>query len=224
MGSPPRMRGKPVTKQLWPRRVGITPADAGKTTAHSVPGFTPRDHPRGCGENILLTSAFTSGLGSPPRMRGKRNRGRYYPPLRRITPADAGKTRTLRLSRPKSGDHPRGCGENNTRDGECIPKKGSPPRMRGKPASPPCRNSAARITPADAGKTRDICARSRSAEDHPRGCGENVLESASAGWYAGSPPRMRGKPHPRTAQCHSPRITPADAGKTYETAVASDER
>ena len=31
LGSPPRMRGKPVAKQLRHRRVGITPADAGKT-------------------------------------------------------------------------------------------------------------------------------------------------------------------------------------------------
>ena len=41
------MRGKPVAKQLRHRRVGITPADAGKTRQNgksaSSPGITPAD-------------------------------------------------------------------------------------------------------------------------------------------------------------------------------------
>ena len=51
-----------------------------------------------------------------------------------------------------------------------------------------------RITPADAGKTRESVARPDVVEDHPRGCGENRLRLGGLGCSAG--------------------ITPADAGKT----------
>ena len=51
-------------------------------------------------------------------------------------------------------------------------------------------------------------------QDHPRGCGENSLNSSSCRSRSGSPPRMRGK-----LCCHNnfrfrAGITPADAGKT----------
>ena len=67
--------------------------------------------------------------------------------------------------------------------------------MRGKPMLSKQDLDAARITPADAGKT---CTRKHIARvngDHPRGCGEN-----------------RGR---RGISARSKRITPADAGKTH---------
>ena len=50
MGSPPRMRGKGLTAFRQSRRMGITPAYAGKSTA--AVSVTPYDgdHPRVCGE------------------------------------------------------------------------------------------------------------------------------------------------------------------------------
>ena len=51
VGSPPRMRGKPDTTVPEYNPVGITPADAGKTTCNHQPDAESRDHPRGCGEN-----------------------------------------------------------------------------------------------------------------------------------------------------------------------------
>ena len=53
--------------------------------------------------------------------------------MRRITPADAGKTKNLALVKLDSWDHPRGCGENNFPPYFAPSVKGSPPRMRGKP-------------------------------------------------------------------------------------------
>ena len=70
------------------------------------------------------------------------------------------------------------------------------------------------ITPAGAGKTNDKIESIIEAQDHPRRCGENFFCFEVFAVLAGSPPQVRGKPHPRTAQCHSPRITPAGAGKT----------
>ena len=86
------MRGKQsgVLKLINYHR--ITPADAGKTLFETFPRVIVQDHPRGCGENKCHSIYNRKKDGSPPRMRGKL--GLLFKPLylRRITPADAGKT------------------------------------------------------------------------------------------------------------------------------------
>ena len=70
------------------------------------------------------------------------------------------------------------------------------------------------ITPADAGKTPCVAWTRQCLQDHPRGCGENIVRASPALRDAGSPPRMRGKRHEQSAWRAFFRITPADAGKT----------
>ena len=50
---------------------GITPADAGKTSAAKSMFIPSKDHPRGCGENEGEEYKKMQAAGSPPRMRGK---------------------------------------------------------------------------------------------------------------------------------------------------------
>ena len=50
-GSPPRMRGKHCDAVSCVDTLGITPADAGKTSALRALLASEEDHPRGCGEN-----------------------------------------------------------------------------------------------------------------------------------------------------------------------------
>ena len=65
------MRGKPLLGFDFVGIRRITPADAGKTVFILLFFLEPRDHPRGCGENVCgLPYAFWDA-GSPPRMRGK---------------------------------------------------------------------------------------------------------------------------------------------------------
>ena len=71
----------------------------------------------------------------------------------RITPADAGKTSTMRFALAIVEDHPRGCGENLSLHLVTNSRQGSPPRMRGKPHALPAATAWDGITPADAGKT-----------------------------------------------------------------------
>ena len=52
------------------------------------------------------------------------------------------------------------------------------------------------------------------SRDHPRGCGENAVESKSGARLRGSPPRMRGKQGKDDISGEVDGITPADAGKT----------
>ena len=70
-----------------------------------------------------------------------------------ITPAGAGKTADAAPSDTFSGDHPRGCGENQFSNVQKRLGRGSPPRVRGKPDSYIDNADTLRITPAGAGKT-----------------------------------------------------------------------
>ena len=112
-GSPPRMRGKLIDFRVFLTFDGITPADAGKTFTSLLRHNRFEDHPRGCGENPAPTINVQNANGSPPRMRGKRQKGGRQPPDGGITPADAGKTSQPALRHAFSQDHPRGCGENS---------------------------------------------------------------------------------------------------------------
>ena len=51
VGSPPRVRGKPLSSSATIPRARITPACAGKTPLMNSFSCAPPDHPRVCGEN-----------------------------------------------------------------------------------------------------------------------------------------------------------------------------
>ena len=55
---------------------------------------------------------------------------------------------------------------------------GSPPRMRGKLFASSFVAAILRITPAHAGKTRELVDFGHAPADHPRACGENTSEMA----------------------------------------------
>ena len=90
-GSPPRMRGKARRPRRVPRPLGITPAYAGKSRRKQGKTGQPEDHPRVCGEKLLLPRQTSLVRGSPPRMRGKVFAPNSFLLFCRITPAYAGK-------------------------------------------------------------------------------------------------------------------------------------
>ena len=147
-------------------------------------------------------------------MRGKLGKSPKLGTGGRITPADAGKTEFIIPLSEFSEDHPRGCGENCKVLERNALDIGSPPRMRGKRFFHVERRRKNRITPADAGKTFTFAVNNVFAEDHPRGCGENLYRCSFFYSIPGSPPRMRGKLAHYTALLCQVGITPADAGKT----------
>ncbi len=193
LGSPPRMRGKPSLACPLISYIRITPADAGKTShAGAITSVMP-DHPRGCGENGPLHQLKFFAVGSPPRMRGKRDFRKPFLVPPGITPADAGKTISFTTLSNSRRDHPRGCGENLASGLETATEAGSPPRMRGKLYYVLQTIEHRGITPADAGKTAICGSNTKRQKDHPRGCGENAFPSSPTAVTEGSPPRMRGK-------------------------------
>ena len=171
-GSPPPMRGKAAHRTALPAAVRITPAYAGKSRALSGTSFHMEDHPRLCGEKSFGISCSQAHLGSPPPMRGKGQGVLNFISPFRITPAYAGKRVSADRAQSQPQDHPRLCGEKNSKAeiGEYC--GGSPPPMRGKVYSSIHEYENRRITPAYAGKSRQIPTHRSHCQDHPRLCGE----------------------------------------------------
>ena len=152
-GSPPRVRGKPVTVQQVRHHARITPACAGKTKPPTTARQPRADHPRVCGENDHSALYMPNPRGSPPRVRGKRHVSASMRASAWITPACAGKTPFHAFPSFISTDHPRVCGENSEGYTQTKTQNGSPPRVRGKLLSRAFFSLRQRITPACAGKT-----------------------------------------------------------------------
>ena len=198
-GSSPRMRGAHCVRRWIQRYARIIPADAGSTPSRSprawpsaaawtriIPadaGSTQdltdilarlEDHPRGCGEHSTPRSRTANRTGSSPRMRGARLGVVAALVARRIIPADAGSTGMTLHFHVAHEDHPRGCGEHDTRHSSRPSPIGSSPRMRGARHRSVSKPLHAGIIPADAGSTSLERPNSSRSQDHPRGCGEHT--------------------------------------------------
>ena len=149
-------------------------------------------------------------------MRGKACLKNWNKRCPRITPAYAGKRHVCNAPCKGMGDHPRVCGEKDAEMAVLSQEMGSPPRMRGKAVMPSTRMSAARITPAYAGKSILPHLFDCAGWDHPRVCGEKFFNVSSVWSLTGSPPRMRGKGLQNLSRPCWYGITPAYAGKSYE--------
>ena len=186
----------------------------GKRAQPSPAPFWSRITPRACGENIPRPLHNLRVQGSPPRMRGKRQRVNLRKHRLGITPAHAGKTTEGSWISTAKRDHPRACGENIPRPLHNLRVQGSPPRMRGKQRRVVLQYEDRGITPAHAGKTAADNRAGVWRRDHPRACGENRMSSSESARSSGSPPRMRGKLFGYLALREACGITPAHAGKT----------
>ena len=131
-----------------------------------------RDHPRVCGEEWLPYLRITQLQGSPPRMRGRGRDGSAAPQKTGITPAYAGKSRSVQGPAGNFWDHPRVCGEEWKLFPAPLTFSGSPPRMRGRVAALMPENRVVGITPAYAGKRHLRFPLRLAIWDHPRVCGE----------------------------------------------------
>ena len=105
------------------------------------------------------------------------------------------------------------CGEKMCVHMSWATQRGSPPRVRGKVNSAYAVESAFRITPACAGKSRYERDGKAAVKDHPRVCGEKRRMAGEVQALMGSPPRVRGKEGVCILTFLYCRITPACAGK-----------
>ena len=114
-GTSPRMRGKRFQARQNSADLRNIPAYAGKTDLATgyVLGFG--EHPRVCGENWWQPMDDGGEVGTSPRMRGKPGINSGCGPTLRNIPAYAGKTSAHRSCRRIRWEHPRVCGENQSR-------------------------------------------------------------------------------------------------------------
>ena len=70
LGSSPRLRGTHTLGSFDLTGVGIIPALAGNTLQSRRTRFSPRDHPRACGEHGRGCGCDVAVAGSSPRLRG----------------------------------------------------------------------------------------------------------------------------------------------------------
>ena len=213
-GSSPHMRGTPTCADDEIPWRGIIPAHAGNTFIQHGQRSTQRDHPRTCGEHLLLFLISIILLGSSPHMRGtlSENIGKLL--TDGIIPAHAGNTFNKTVQSCKIRDHPRTCGEHYR--SRCLrnPDRGSSPHMRGTPRRKTLANQTDGIIPAHAGNTRLRPEPFRRAEDHPRTCGEHQVRLDSLAEIEGSSPHMRGTHEIPALGRRNPGIIPAHAGNT----------
>ena len=116
-GSPPPVRGKALCTPGRTHPPRITPACAGKRASPSSPWSHAGDHPRLCGEKVLVLCMAAPSAGSPPPVRGKAHEHRLNFLAFGITPACAGKSPPRSRLMTLATDHPRLCGEKPVPDG-----------------------------------------------------------------------------------------------------------
>ena len=91
-GSSPRMRGTHLIEYGRTHGYGIIPAYAGNTLLQDDITAPFGDHPRVCGEHLLLSRITSSRRGSSPRMRGTLVSAHASRLIGGIIPAYAGNT------------------------------------------------------------------------------------------------------------------------------------
>ena len=135
----------------------------------------------------------------------------------RITPARAGKRPAATSSRMPNRDHPRTRGEKTSWGKWGCRCEGSPPHTRGKGKVHRGGDGLVGITPAHAGKRLHPYGPYAWPGDHPRTRGEKLVPLALGLGFQGSPPHTRGKGQSAGQAVLVVGITPAHAGKSYET-------
>ena len=110
-GSSPHVRGAPVANDPHLIARGIIPACAGSTWWMASCSSASRDHPRMCGEHLLVHEVNVARAGSSPHVRGAPTRGLE--------------------SRRGGWDHPRMCGEHSICSSTLSERMGSSPHVRG---------------------------------------------------------------------------------------------
>ena len=149
-------------------------------------------------------------------MRGKHGLRTLLKTLVRNIPAYAGKTSKNNEDGKGLTEHPRVCGENNSRHFTQHIQVGTSPRMRGKPKEVIPVVRPPRNIPAYAGKTAACRLVPIAPAEHPRVCGENFRPVEGEKSAKGTSPRMRGKHPNMTSPLEAFGNIPAYAGKTMQ--------
>ena len=214
LGSPPRVRSRQAGKGRDDRPSGITSACAEQTAHSPLLMLIGWDHLRVCGADDARKRESQRDLGSPPRVRSRRDEAGCVGTRRGITSACAEQTTSETDTAAHDGDHLRVCGADMVAISLGVTVRGSPPRVRSRRRSHRLCERWPGITSACAEQTTGISCPCRVDRDHLRVCGADCRSAWRRPCPNGSPPRVRSRParprqHPRRR-----RITSACAEQT----------
>ena len=213
-GSSPHVRGALRLFRFPLDLTGIIPACAGSTIRLAGRSMCSRDHPRMCGEHQRGVRDPRTALGSSPHVRGARLERDENPSRSGIIPACAGSTDRVGAAGSLVGDHPRMCGEHITPNPFANAVLGSSPHVRGALIQGIVLHCPLGIIPACAGSTASAATASDPRRDHPRMCGEHLVDGDRNRLGRGSSPHVRGAQDKRKHGIILGGIIPACAGST----------
>ena len=133
-----------------------------------------------------------TSLGSSPHTRGKHADQRDDIVHDGLIPAHTGNTEKPVHDLFSFWAHPRTYGEYGAKIQVTVPAFGSPPHIRGIPATCLLNRLASRLTPAHTGNTRCGLDYRRPCPAHPRTYGEYTPSAGTFRVLYGSPPHIRG--------------------------------
>ncbi len=175
-GSSPRVRGTGQGQGQDQRCDRVIPAGAGNRTRRTLSSVQRSGHPRGCGEQIVQPANGGENIGSSPRVRGTEVGALVIFLVVRVIPAGAGNRPDHRSWPRRQAGHPRGCGEQSSRQVPDIRECGSSPRVRGTVGPPDLAMAHHRVIPAGAGNSTPRKTSKPQSTGHPRGCGEQACQ------------------------------------------------
>ena len=132
----------------------------------------------------------------------------------RIIPAHAGNSLAAHRCDLLVEDHPRTCGEQNTKKSRSKTKGGSSPHIQGTGEAETITVQMPGIIPAHAGNSGSGGHPTRRHRDHPRTCGEQDMIPATEIAPLGSSPHMRGTADGYESVEDNGGIIPAHAGNS----------
>ncbi len=193
-GSPPRVWGQPAATGPAGPNPRFTPTCVGTTICCCVSTAVTPVHPHVCGDNRYDIEEIIVPDGSPPRVWGQPDAGRWTPPIGRFTPTCVGTTSDLRQYVSSHTVHPHVCGDNLV---QCIGM-----------------HSTRWFTPTCVGTTSYQPFKAAVATVHPHVCGDNLMTRSRSSSDIGSPPRVWGQLSQKAFGSAPTRFTPTCVGTT----------
>ena len=152
-GSPPRVWGILVARDVFSVHQRFTPTRVGNTRFLIPPRKFHPVHPHACGEYTSRYFSVRGAFGSPPRVWGIRKIGLADQASVRFTPTRVGNTIARRSSIALAAVHPHACGEYADLTEIVVTLRGSPPRVWGILPCAAFQSRALRFTPTRVGNT-----------------------------------------------------------------------
>ena len=210
---PPRARGRVLLTGGRLKRIGNTPACAGKRKPRDLSGGGGWKYPRVRGEEKAPRPVRWRGLEIPPRARGRVSVSGIDRCVAGNTPACAGKSQDLPFFGRVGWKYPRVRGEEPIVQPALPRTPEIPPRARGRARNIPSGLTSVGNTPACAGKSPFPPVTAFGLRKYPRVRGEEGHGRGRLFPATEIPPRARGRVFVETEWTPALGNTPACAGK-----------